>query len=358
MSDLESWLQYKEAHGDCNVSQRWKENKQLANWVSNQRAKKSILSSDRRNRLTALGFDWNPIATAWEKMFSELVRYKERHRDCCVPRHWPENKQLGPWVHSQRIKQNALSANQRERLTALGFDWDPNSTTWELRFSELAQYKKKYGNCNVPTGWPENKQLATWVRSHRDVNKAISTDRRDRLTAIGFDWSLISAAWEARFSELVRYKDEHGDCNVPGKWPENNQLAAWVSRQRRNWGELSASQRDRLTALGFDWDPYSTTWELRFSELAQYKKKYGNCNVPTGWPENKQLKTWVNVQRRKKDKLSDDRRSRLEALGFDWDPITTAWEARFSELVRYKDNMATVVTSQESGPRTSNSRHG
>ena len=27
--------------------------------------------------------------------------------------------------------------------------------------------------------------------------------------------------WEARYKQLVAYKDKHGHCNVPRKYPEN-----------------------------------------------------------------------------------------------------------------------------------------
>ena len=47
------------------------------------------------------------------------------------------------------------------------------------------------------------------------------------------------------FAELKRYKDEHGDCDVPDRWSENLQLA--------RTGTLSAERKARLDELGFVW---------------------------------------------------------------------------------------------------------
>ena len=50
---------------------------------------------------------------------------------------------------------------------------------------------------------------------------------------------------------------------------------------------------------------------------------------------------WVGRQRQayKKNELSEERVGKLEALGFDWNPLGTqlTWDERFAELVEYKN---------------------
>jgi hypothetical protein len=48
--------------------------------------------------------------------------------------------------------------------------------------------------------------------------------------------------WEQRFAELKAYKEAHGDCNVPALWPENPQLASWVSNQRTAYSKNKLSE--------------------------------------------------------------------------------------------------------------------
>jgi hypothetical protein len=53
--------EYKKNHGNCNVPQRWEENKQLANWVGTQRKShlNNKLDNDHIKRLEDIGFEWN-----------------------------------------------------------------------------------------------------------------------------------------------------------------------------------------------------------------------------------------------------------------------------------------------------------
>ena len=45
---------------------------------------------------------------------------------------------------------------------------------------------------------------------------------------LGFIWDARDSVWETRFSELQRYNERFGDCNVPQAWAENPQLGTWV----------------------------------------------------------------------------------------------------------------------------------
>ena len=119
-------VSYKKEHGDCLVPQSWKENKQLASWVKNQRTfrKEDKLDAQRIKRLDELGFVWEPDKQAWENRFQELVSYRKEHGDCLVPRGW-QNKKLANWVMVQRgvRYEDKLDAEKIKRLNELGFVW-------------------------------------------------------------------------------------------------------------------------------------------------------------------------------------------------------------------------------------------
>ena len=124
---------------------------------------------------------------------------------------------------------------------------------------------------------------------------------------------------------------------------------------RKKEGRVSAEQKTRLDALGFDWDPHDSTWETMFAELQRYKERFGHCNVPEGWPENPQLAGWVKSQRRpprvkgrtflprtRKKNLSEEKKNRLKALGFVEDPRKSAWETMCCNATR--SALATVMS--------------
>ena len=71
---------------------------------------------------------------------------------------------LGLWVKWQRQESKTFLANSEDssltedRITQLddvGFIFDHHENAFNLRrFTELIEYKEKYGNCAVPAGTP------------------------------------------------------------------------------------------------------------------------------------------------------------------------------------------------------------
>jgi hypothetical protein len=121
---------------------------------------------------------------------------------------------------------------------------------------------------------------------------------------------------------LEAYRKEHGDCRVQANYKKNPQLGRWVAMQRyrRKIGELSAEHVGRLDKLGFVWSPTDIAWDKMLANLVQFKKRQGHCNVPSVWPADPKLASWVANQRHRKKTgtLAPDRAKRLDDLGFSW----------------------------------------
>jgi hypothetical protein len=241
------------------------------------------MTAERVAKLDKLGFAWCLLKSGavandahWEAQLVLLAAYKATHGNCNVPHHWVEDPRLGCWVNHQRRNKRSLdcgepscgmTAARAAKLTALGLTWDPgrgktapdrdnkiNDTGWEATLARLAAYKQAHGDGNVPHGWAEDPQLATWVTTQRrskrkldrgEPSNGMTGERAARLTAFGFVWDpgpckggAASAAqeveWEAQLARLVAHKAEYGDCNVPQRWAEDPQLGTWVHKQRQN----------------------------------------------------------------------------------------------------------------------------
>jgi hypothetical protein len=249
----EALVAYKNEYGDCAVPKAWPKNQKLGVWVGTRRKNRSKLPEDQIKMLDDIGFDWAPHTTYWEQMYTQLVAYKEEHGDCLVSQRGPE-KQLANWVANRRHNKIALSEDQIRRLDEIGFDWDPNTTRFEQRYGELVAYKKEYGDCVVPVKWPENPKLGTWSKDLRERRPNLSEDQIRRLDEIGFVWDVLAFRFEQMSAELVAYKEEHGHCVVPRRWPENQQMANWVSTLRAKRSKLPKDQIKRLDEIGFVWD--------------------------------------------------------------------------------------------------------
>jgi len=89
-----------------------------------------------------------------------------------------------------------------------------------------------------------------------------------------------------------------------------------ASNQRR---PIRAERRQRLQELGFVWDVLTAQWEEGFGYLKVFKRREGHCRVPISHVENSfKLGTWVDTQRQRKARMSQERIQRLDELRFVW----------------------------------------
>jgi len=188
---------------------------------------------------------------------------------------------------------------------------------WGERFNELTVYHKKNGNCNVPPKQGGLNKLAHWVNDQRRYYKdgKLSQERTKQLEGIGFYWSVAANKWKERFNALAAYQKKNGNCNVPAK---QGKLGKWVDHQRQFYkkGKLSQERIVQLESIDFNWTVLPK-WEERLKDLAAYQQKNGNCNVSS---KDGALGNWVSDQRKcfKKGKLSLERTTQLEGIGFAW----------------------------------------
>ena len=275
---------------------------------------------------------------SWESMFQALIRFKRQHGHCNVE--WRHNLDLAYWIIVQRESRLRGSLNDAmvQRLESIGFQWEPQDAAWERMFEALRQFRQQQGHCNVPRKWPKNRNLAAWCERQR--RRRLTTDQVRRLKAIGFSWDRPAEIsikpdheWDSMFEALRQFKQQEGHCNVSPNSPENRKLAIWSEQQRQHRRLLAVNQVQRLEAIGFQWEPHDAEWERMFEALRQFRQQQGHCIVPLKWPDNPQLATWSECQRRshRRGRLSMYSMKRLEELGFEWD----SWEAMFATLLQF-----------------------
>ena len=325
-------------------------------WVSVQRRMMNSMPLERRQRLDALGFVWDALADAsaqvWDQAFAALKVFHDREGHCRVPnKHIEGGNRLGIWVSVQRRMMNSMTEQRRQRLDALGFVWDPladaSAHAWERGFAALKVFHDREGHCSVPIKHTERDySLGSWVKTQRKNRDSLTGDRRQRLDALGFVWDALADAstqvWEQGFAALKVFHDREGHCRVSSKHNEGGcSLGSWVSIQRMNKDLMAEERRQRLDALGFVWDPLADAsaqvWERGFAALKVFHDREGHCRVPARHTEGGySLGSWGQQQRALKDSMTGERRQRLDALGFVWDPFADAWERGFAALKAFK----------------------
>ncbi|KAL9189803.1 hypothetical protein ACHAXT_009478 [Thalassiosira profunda] len=162
--------------------------------------------------------------------------------------------------------------------------------------------------------------------------------------------------WNEKYEQLKAYRAYHGHCNVPQRYGNDPQLGRWVKKQRYLYkkGKLSVERTQLLDDIEFEWNAerdrdisrFSSDdelWGERLEQLRAYKEEHGDCNVPKRYAL---LGKWVQWQRYlyKKGKLADERKERLEEIGFNWvgdkkggsQPNNEQWNERLKQVRAYK----------------------
>eukprot|EP00980_Cylindrotheca_fusiformis_P003750 scaffold833_cov92-Cylindrotheca_fusiformis.AAC.4 len=171
--------------------------------------------------------------------------------------------------------------------------------------------------------------------------------------------SACKEKWNRRILELIAYRQQNGDCNVPKSFAKNKGLGLWVATQRKQYRRRQLGKHSHLTdervkqleSIGFKWvvrEQGSLIWKKRVQALIEYRKKHGDCRVPQKYPENKALGSWVNDQRKqykykqegRRTTLTDVRIKELENIGFVWkerEIECVPWEHQIRELIEYRN---------------------
>jgi hypothetical protein len=102
--------------------------------------------------------------------------------------------------------------------------------------------------------------------------------------------------------------------------------------------QLTPEQFSKLDNLpGWTWNKQASLWESSFAALEKFATREGHAKVPAAHREDGfRLGGWVQNQRRRKERLSLSRISRLESVsGWVWAVTGDDWENGFAALEEY-----------------------
>ncbi len=229
---------------------------------------------------------------------------------------------------------------------------------WISMFLQLVDFKNINGHADVPARYPLNKSLGYWIRRQRLVYTQGTMDlkREELLRIVGFNFRLLDVLdWDNMYSKLLNFKEQHGHAHIT----ETNcdtQLYNWLKYQRvLYWqGKLDYSKIEKLKNTGVDMRHQTLNhWENMYERLVQFKEKHGHLNVTPFFGAEKELINFVKVIRRTQETKSQNRKEKLNTLGFVWSPQNTVvteinkfkgneqWLKRYQELKRYKEQYGT-----------------
>jgi len=230
--------EYKKKHGHCSMPFKYKPDQSLAHWVHGcrreyklyQDGKPSDMTPQRIAELEKLGFVWKSdfprkfkkerkrVPTEmedWENCYQLLASFHAKYGHCQVNKRElsvPQKNKLCYFVSWQRKqyklfkegKPSHLTQKRVDRLSELGFDFNPNAKkrTDEENFDEcyilLRDFVTEHGHCKVGMdrgrlGGPRLTKFVAWQRKQyvlfqKGKESELTQDKINMLEGLGLTW--------------------------------------------------------------------------------------------------------------------------------------------------------------------------
>lgn len=270
------------------------------------------------------------VTAPWNYWFGllEAFVYREGHANVTSDYITENGFRLGQWVTVQRYTKFNISSERKNRLEAIkGWSWDPFADLWEEGFIHLKDFAESEGHAKVPKDCnsPDGYRIGIWVDTQRAKKDGINPERRALLQTLpGWSWDPHSDKWEEGFRHLQEFYNRERHCLISALYKTANgyPLGQWVSNQRAIKSSMNQERKSMLEALpGWIWDVIEERWQEGYRALKEFADRESHCLVAALYkaPNGYRLGQWVSTQRTKKDKMSAERKEKLEALpGWVW----------------------------------------
>ncbi|MEE1826162.1 Helicase associated domain protein [Streptomyces sp. BE20] len=263
------------------------------------------------------------------------------------------NYPLGKWLSDRRGENAAgeLASYRVEMLDALGMIWSVSDARFEAGLDWARVWAKGHGGSLAAPARASvgGYAIGTWLSELRAAAQvpdgeqgALAPERRRALEEIDPWWApRWPITWQRSYATARSWwleSDGRVDwAALPVETEfEGEALGRWVQAQRAGFGELDQEQRDLLSALGVEEDQELAAVRAKvaarpnksrgdrfaagLAALAAFVAEHGHARPARTHKtaDGLALGVWVNNQRARRDKLSEEQRGQLEALGVVW----------------------------------------
>lgn len=339
---------YVAAYGHADTGSRYEspDGFPLGTWLSNMRTRyhNGTLEEAALERLEKAGMIWDINRYRWEAYYQAAKRYRKEFGNLDIPYDYvtEDGKKLGVWIKNQKNNYPGkkegtatLTEAQVQKLEQLGIQWTGRfDREWNRKYRLAEKYYREHGSLEMPSTYVyQGAALGKWLNNIRlsrkkaGSNGYVLTEKRIReLDEIGMVWEKADP-WEYRYGLAENYYETHGDLKISQQYVtgEGIWLGKWIYMQRMQYREhaLEEEKKAKLDAIGMCWEsPAELAFNKGCQALKLYFDEHGDVKVAKSYvtPDGYRLGNWVYKQRKKQkmDRLTQEQRDRLEALGMVW----------------------------------------
>ncbi|CAB9512325.1 helicase [Seminavis robusta] len=188
---------FHKTHGHTKIKCHHAEDPSLGKWVARQREDYQMgrMNPQRKKKLDSIGFTFRitkghknkggnaKTEAAWQRMYDQLLQFKEKHGHVNVPRLDADPNPLEKWVGAQRLKhtRDQLSKERVQKLESVGFIWKfqakKSQEEWNKMFNMLKQCQivREDGNSSFQPsllGGTDASSLSRWIQRQKEKYKS------------------------------------------------------------------------------------------------------------------------------------------------------------------------------------------
>lgn len=244
----------------------------------------------------------------WSENFQKFIEFKSKYNTVIVPRDF-ENPTLYNWYVKQKVlyREERMPEEHLDKLIEVDFFFGDghiirSDKIWESYYIELKQYYLKNGNSDVTRRKDINDpfyKVSNFVASQRHLKKIsdprMTEYRIKKLEEIEFSWEVgprnagltmkHDDQWLDTLAKYSEFKRINKREPKQKKNSEEYKLGKWRNDQAvyRKHGALSKDRIDLLEAEGIIWDLDEYDFNLKIEKLLDYKKEFGNFDIPLNY---------------------------------------------------------------------------
>ena len=194
--------------------------------------------------------------------------------------------------------------------------------------------------------------------SHRDVKIRdasfdIEIENQDLFEMLRYVSDRLTMTWEDYYELAKAYYEHHGDSLIVGtfktingyEYDENGaNLGNWISAQRGKYNSLSDDRKEKLARINFVVQVNDYLWNNYYELAKKYYEHYGNLLIPSifktvnGYEIDStgiDLGNWLSQQKSRYNRLTDDRKQKLQQIGFVLNVFNARWETMYKLAKTY-----------------------
>ncbi len=327
------------------------------------------------------------LKMTWDDYYELAKKYYEHYGNLGIPFKFKTSDginedangfiKLGVWLSIQRCNYESLSEEKKKKLEEIGFIKNLLEYKWNRNYELAKKYYEYYGNSDIRIEFKTNDginyaengevKLGIWLSTQRYNYESLSEEKKAKLKEIGFIEDLYKNQWNRKYELAKKYYEYYGNSDISIEFKTNDginhdengeiKLGRWISSQRENYKNLSEEKKKKLEEIGFIKDLNDEQWNRNYEFAKKYYEYYGNLKISQdfktndgiNYAENGKVKLgiWLNNQRYNYENLSEEKKKKLEEIGFIKDLLEDKWNRNYELAKKYYEHYGNLKISQD-----------